>query len=209
MRGAYGTMSLAASAGRPRRASTRQEVAVAFRNLDRFKTVNDSLDHHAGDQVLVEVTQRQRQLLREADIVGRLGGDGFVAELGQLEYPDAAPPGVRKAARTAQRALRGRRPQQHARLPPRVHRPEQGAPGAGPQLPARPGTRQERRRHLRRHLGSGPQPGPAHADRRGRTRRPAPLDAGAGLSSWAASAGHRLGHALSGLTQRRQTWGVA
>lgn len=58
--------------------------ALLFLDLDRFKTINDSLGHDVGDQILQEVSQRIRSCLRKSDHIFRLGGDEFTVILNEL-----------------------------------------------------------------------------------------------------------------------------
>ncbi|MEW8505454.1 MAG: EAL domain-containing protein [Candidatus Thiodiazotropha sp.] len=53
-------------------------IALLFLDLDRFKTVNDTLGHPIGDQVLLEVSKRMSEIMRSSDTIARLGGDEFV-----------------------------------------------------------------------------------------------------------------------------------
>ncbi|MDD2700386.1 MAG: EAL domain-containing protein [Sideroxydans sp.] len=56
-------------------------LAVCYLDLDGFKPINDSYGHETGDMVLVEITRRIKQVIREDDTVARLGGDEFVVLL--------------------------------------------------------------------------------------------------------------------------------
>ena len=73
-------------------------IAVVFLDLDDFKTINDSLGHAAGDEVLAEVAKRLATSVRASDTAARFGGDEFALLLEDIE-------GVEEAADTAERVL--------------------------------------------------------------------------------------------------------
>jgi diguanylate cyclase (GGDEF)-like protein len=67
-----------------------RKLAVLFLDIDRFKEVNDSLGHGAGDELLKGVARRIRAALREGDTVARMGGDEFVILLTGLDSGEEA-----------------------------------------------------------------------------------------------------------------------
>jgi diguanylate cyclase (GGDEF)-like protein/PAS domain S-box-containing protein len=71
------------------RADPHFTFAVMCLDLDRFKTVNDSLGHPAGDALLNEVARRLRECVRPNDLVARLGGDEFAILVEDVRGPDA------------------------------------------------------------------------------------------------------------------------
>ena len=78
-----------------------RSFAVMFIDLDRFKTINDTLGHEAGDQLLQEISKRFTESIRTSDVVARLGGDEFVVlvqEVGETEQVAAVARKILSAA---------------------------------------------------------------------------------------------------------------
>src|SRR5665811_528799 len=76
----------------------RPRQALLIMDLDKFKEVNDSLGHHAGDQLLVQVGARLREHLRGADMLARLGGDEFAVLLDDAGHDEATEVAVKLRA---------------------------------------------------------------------------------------------------------------
>ncbi|HCO00499.1 MAG TPA: hypothetical protein DIT31_09740, partial [Methylophaga sp.] len=65
-----------------------KQLAVFFLDLDRFKNVNDSLGHSAGDELLVKVAKHLSNSIRTTDLVVRMSGDEFVVLITDIDNPD-------------------------------------------------------------------------------------------------------------------------
>ena len=135
------------------------ELALLLIDLDGFKELNDTLGHHAGDEVLRQIGPRLKELLRDDDTLARLGGDEFAVILQPGDEASASTAGP-AAARRARALLRRRR---H----PRPHRRERRHRALPRALARRHGPAAARRRR--------DVPGQAHAHRprglpRGRDR---------------------------------------
>lgn len=82
-----------------------RQVAVMFIDLDRFKKINDTLGHHAGDRLLQEIALRLVQGLRTSDVVARLGGDEFVVLLQEITETEQVAAIARKIIATVQQPI--------------------------------------------------------------------------------------------------------
>ncbi len=82
---------------------SRTMVAIAFLDLDRFKTINDTLGHAIGDEILKHVTQRLQQCLTSNNLIARWGGDEFTLMMPHLTSP-------RQAANAAERIANALKP---------------------------------------------------------------------------------------------------
>ncbi|TWX64043.1 EAL domain-containing protein [Colwellia sp. C1TZA3] len=69
-----------------------QSLAVVFLDLDHFKAVNDAHGHQVGDQLLIALSLRMKEALREGDTLARIGGDEFVAILADLDKVEDCEP---------------------------------------------------------------------------------------------------------------------
>jgi len=74
----------------------KKSIALLFLDLDRFKSINDSLGHATGDELLKSVSKRLLAAVRNSDTVSRQGGDEFVILLSEIGHPEDAATGATK-----------------------------------------------------------------------------------------------------------------
>jgi diguanylate cyclase (GGDEF)-like protein/PAS domain S-box-containing protein len=78
-----------------------QLLAVAYLDLDGFKVVNDTHGHDIGDKLLVALSQRMKEALRESDTLARIGGDEFIAVMVDLEKIEDSEPVLKRLLKAA------------------------------------------------------------------------------------------------------------
>lgn len=79
------------------------QIAILFIDLDRFKSVNDSLGHQVGDELLIQVSARINECIRDSDVVARLGGDEFLVMMNTINQQEDAALVAQKIIQTLQR----------------------------------------------------------------------------------------------------------
>ena len=159
-----------------RSARNQTSVAALFVDLDNFKSINDTLGHEVGDELLQAVAARLQGVVREVDALGRLGGDEFVVLVGDLAADTESLAGRRTSAGRAEAAFQARgrgRDHGHDRRQHR-HRDRRGRerrePAAGRRhrdVPREVGRSQPLRDVRDRHAGRRPG---AHGARDGSAR---------------------------------------
>ena len=82
-----------------------QQLAVIFIDLDGFKTINDTHGHDAGDALLITISKRMKESLREGDTISRIGGDEFVAVIVDLEDEHSCVPSLNRLLSAASKPI--------------------------------------------------------------------------------------------------------
>lgn len=82
-----------------------QGFALLFLDLDRFKTINDTIGHEAGDTLLQIIAERLRSTVRETDLVARLGGDEFILVITDINKAEHAAIVAQKVLECVQRVI--------------------------------------------------------------------------------------------------------
>lgn len=77
------------------------QLAIVYLDLDGFKAINDSYGHEAGDRLLMAVSARMKQALREGDTLARIGGDEFVAIIPELADAESSMPMLNRLLKAA------------------------------------------------------------------------------------------------------------